>query len=41
MVYTDALIHEDGSMEDIITIENLRVAKTWWDNADAYEDGED
>jgi hypothetical protein len=35
-------IEGDGDSEDIITVENLRLAKQWWNeaSANAYEDGE-
>ena len=36
-------IEGDGDSEDIITVENLRLAKAWWEgaSANAYEDGEE
>jgi hypothetical protein len=39
----DTLIFGDGSQQETIVVENLRVAKEWWieASANAYEDGED
>jgi hypothetical protein len=39
----DTLIAADGSTQDIIGVTNLRVARSWFEeaSANAYEDGED